>query len=198
MRDMKAQQYATLAAHELCVEEQVIKRDRGTVLLRLEELQEHAAKKTDDDKSPRPKLSDEERQAALKLLRDPRLVERILDDLDRLGVVGERTNKLVAYIAATSRLLDEPLAVVVQAASAGGKSSLMEAVLALVPEEDRVQYSAMTGQSLFYLGEADLKHKVLAIAEDEGAERAAYALKLLQSEGQLTIASMSMSTVTEG
>jgi DNA primase len=183
------QQYATLAAHELCVEEQVIKRDLGTVLLRLEELQEHAAKKTADDKSPRPKLSDEERQAALKLLGDPRLVERILDDLDRLGVVGERTNKLVAYLAATSRLLDEPLAVVVQAASAGGKSSLMEAVLALVPEEDRVQYSAMTGQSLFYLGEADLKHKVLAIAEDEGAERAAYALKLLQSEGQLTIAS---------
>jgi DNA primase len=182
-------QYATLAAHELCVEEQVIKRDLGSVLLRLEELQENAAKKTADDKSPRPKLSDEERQAALALLRDPRLVERILDDLDRLGVVGERTNKLVAYLAATSRLLDEPLAVVVQAASAGGKSSLMEAVLALVPEEDRAQYSAMTGQSLFYLGEADLKHKVLAIAEDEGAERAAYALKLLQSEGQLTIAS---------
>jgi hypothetical protein len=183
------QQYATLAAHELCVDEQVIKRDLGMVLLRLEELQEHAAMKTADDKSPRPKLSDEERQAALALLRDPNLVERILDDLDRLGVVGERTNKLVAYLAATSRLLDEPLAVVVQAASAGGKSSLMEAVLALVPEEDRVQYSAMTGQSLFYLGEADLKHKVLAIAEDEGAERAAYALKLLQSEGQLTIAS---------
>jgi DNA primase len=183
------QQYATLAAHELCVDEQVIKRDLGTVLLRLEELQEHAAKKTADDKSPRPKLSDEERHAALALLRDPRLVERILDDLDRLGVVGERTNKLVAYLAATSRLLDEPLAVVVQAASAGGKSSLMEAVLALVPEEDRVQYSAMTGQSLFYLGEADLKHKVLAIAEDEGAERAGYALKLLQSEGKLTIAS---------
>jgi DNA primase len=182
------QQYATLAAHELCIEEQVVKRDLGTVLLRLEELQEHAAKKTADDKCLRPKLSDEERQAALALLRDPRLVERVLDDLDRLGVVGERTNKLVAYLAATSRLLDEPLAVVVQAASAGGKSSLMEAVLALVPEEDRVQYSAMTGQSLFYLGEADLKHKVLAIAEDEGAERAAYALKLLQSEGQLTIA----------
>jgi DNA primase len=183
------QQYATLAGRELCVEEQVIKRDLGTVLLRLEELQEHAAKTTADDKSPRPKLSDEERQAALALLRDPRLVERILDDLDRLGVVGERMNKLVAYLAATSRLLDEPLAVVIQAASAGGKSSLMEAVLALVPEEGRVQYSAMTGQSLFYLGEADLKHKVLAIAEDEGAERAAYALKLLQSEGQLTIAS---------
>jgi hypothetical protein len=50
-------------------------------------------------------------------------------------------------------------------------------------------YSAMTGQSLFYLGEADLKHKALAIAEEEGARHAAYALKLLQSQDALTIAS---------
>jgi hypothetical protein len=35
----------------------------------------------------------------------------------------------------------------------------------------------------------DLRHKVLAIVEEEGAERASYALKLLQSEGELTIAS---------
>ena len=65
----------------------------------------------------------------------------------------------------------------------------MDAVLALMPEEERVQYSAMTGQSLFYMGETNLKHKILAIVEEEGAERASYALKLLQSEGELTIAS---------
>ena len=39
------------------------------------------------------------------------------------------------------------------------------------------------------MGETDLKHRILAIAEEEGAERATYALKLLQSEGELTIAS---------
>ena len=88
-----------------------------------------------------------------------------------------------------SRKLEEPLAVVIQSTSAAGKSALMEAVLAFMPEEERVQYSAMTGQSLFYMGEADLKHKILAIVEEEGAERASYALKLLQSEGELTIAS---------
>jgi hypothetical protein len=65
----------------------------------------------------------------------------------------------------------------------------MEAVLAFLPDEQRVQYSAMTGQSLFYMGEADLKHKVLAIVEEEGAQKASYALKLLQSEGELRIAS---------
>jgi hypothetical protein len=52
-----------------------------------------------------------------------------------------------------------------------------------------VKFSAVTGQSLFYMGEADLSHKVLAIVEEEGAARASYALKLLQSEGELSIAS---------
>ena len=47
----------------------------------------------------------------------------------------------------------------------------------------------MTGQSLYYLGGKNLKHKILAIVEEEGAEKASYALKLLQSEGELTIAS---------
>ena len=65
----------------------------------------------------------------------------------------------------------------------------MDAVLDLVPDEERVPYSAMTGQSLYYLGEADLKHKVAG--HRRGGRRAAgrYALKLLQSEGTLTIAS---------
>jgi hypothetical protein len=65
----------------------------------------------------------------------------------------------------------------------------MDAILALMPEEERIKYSAVTGQSLFYVGDRDLKHKVLAIVEEEGASRAAYALKLLQSEGELVIAS---------
>src|SRR5690606_7787281 len=38
-------------------------------------------------------------------------------------------------------------------------------------------------------GEGDLQHKVLAIAEEEGVRQAAYALKLLQSQGELSIAS---------
>ena len=47
----------------------------------------------------------------------------------------------------------------------------------------------MTGQALFYMGQKNLKHKILAVSEEEGARRAAYPLKLLQSEGVLKIAS---------
>ena len=65
----------------------------------------------------------------------------------------------------------------------------MDAILAMMPPEAAIRYSAMTGQSLYYMGATDLKHRILAIAEEEGAEHASYALKLLQSDGEVTIAS---------
>ena len=184
------------AADELGMKEEVIRRDLGHVLLKLEELQEQQIKKALEPKREEVALGEDERAAALELLRDPQLLDRILADFEHCGVVGEETNKLVSYLAVTSRLLEAPLAILVQSSSAAGKSALMEAVLALLPEEQRVQYSAMTGQSLFYMGETDLKHKVLAIVEEEGALRAAYALKLLQSEGVLTIASTGKDATT--
>jgi hypothetical protein len=121
-------------------------------------------------------------------------MDRIADDFARVGMVGETTNCLVGWLATVSRKLDKPLAVIVQSTSAAGKSALQDAVMDFVPAEKLVRYSAMTGQSLYYLGESDLAHKVLAIAEEEGAERASYALKLLQSEGELSIASTGKDT----
>jgi DNA primase len=176
------------ACVELGVSDEVLKKDLGKLLLALEQQQ----LKKDNDKnvlSPVQSLSHEEREAALELLRDKNLPERILADFNLAGVVGEETNKLVGYLACVSRKLERPLAVVIQSSSAAGKSSLMDAVLAFMPEDERVQYSAMTGQSLFYMGETRLKNKILAISEEEGAHTASYALKLLQSEGEVTIAS---------
>jgi hypothetical protein len=182
--------FTKAAAEETGIPEETIKKDLGKVLLKLEELQEEAIRKAMEPKGPRlPEMGVEEREAALELLRAPDLLDRIVGDFARCGIVGEETNKLCGYLCVVSRKLPEPLAVMIQSSSAAGKTALMEAVLSFVPEEDKVQYSAMTGQSLFYLGEKDLRHKVLAIAEEEGVRQAAYALKLLQSEGELTIAS---------
>jgi DNA primase len=180
--------FMTQAARELNVTEDVIRHDLGKVLRKLEELQEQTVAATLQP-TVKPAMPAEDSQEALSLLKDPHLLDRILADFTRCGVVGEESNKLIGYLAATSRKLDAPLAVMVQSSSAAGKSSLMEAVLAFMPAEDKVQYSAMTGQSLFYMGAMDLKHKILALAEEAGAARASYALKLLQSEGVLSIAS---------
>lgn len=184
------------AAVELGVKDDVIKHDLGKLLLKCEALQADNIQAAQAPKDKTVTLDDEASKAALDLLKSPDLLARIQNDFTRCGVVGEATNKLVGYLAALSRKLDNPLAVTIQSTSAAGKSSLMDAVLAFIPEEERIKYSAMTGQSLFYMGETDLQHKILAIAEEEGASNAAYALKLLQSEGELTIASTGKDPVT--
>jgi DNA primase len=177
------------AAEELGLKEDILRKDLGRVFLKLEELRDEQIRKTLEAAPQEVQMSEEDRNEAMALLRDPKLLDRILDDFGKCGLVGEESNKLIGYLAVISRHLESPLAVVVQSSSAAGKSSLMDMVLAFVPEEERIQYSAMTGQSLYYMGEMDLKHKVLAIVEEEGASKASYALKLLQSEGVLTIAS---------
>lgn len=181
--------YTTQAAVELGVAEDVLRADLGRVLLQLEQLQDETIKAALTPALVQPVLSPELEAEALDLLRAPDLAQRIVRDVSAVGVVGEDGNALVGYLAAVSRKLDKPLAVLIQSTSAAGKSTLMDALLSLMPEADRVHYSAMTGQSLFYIGEGDLKHKILAIAEEEGVRQAAYALKLLQSQGELTIAS---------
>jgi len=188
--------YIKAASIELGLKGDILKGDLGKVLLKCEALQEQQIKQTLAPEKPEISLTESEQTAALELLKSPDLMNRILEDFEHCGVVGEATNTLIGYLACVSRKLDKPLAVMIQSTSAAGKSTLMDAVLALMPEEERVQYSAMTGQSLFYMGETNLKHKILAIAEEEGAEQASYALKLLQSEGVITIASTGKNETT--
>ena len=86
--------------------------DLGRVLLKLEELQDEqirqALEPTEADGAAEPRKSAPRRWRCCS---DPRLLERILDDFARCGVVGEETNKLVGYLAAVSRHLEAPLAV---------------------------------------------------------------------------------------
>ncbi len=177
------------AAGELFVEEQAIKHDLGRVLLATEEEQEKLMGKCFASPEPEvPVMTDTQRAEAMGLLQDPKLLGRILDDFDACGLVGERANKLICYLACVSRLLPRPLSVLVQSSSAAGKTSLLEATLGFMPPEAMTRMSSLTPQSLYYMGETELQHKILSVAEEEGVAQAAYALKLLQSDGRLRIA----------
>ncbi|MBU2511439.1 toprim domain-containing protein [bacterium] len=181
--------FVKVAADELNVDKSIIKADMGKILMELENLIYKEIEKEMGPVEIEIMLTPEEEVEALELLKSENLLDQIADDLETCGLIGERENSLLAYLAMTSRKMEKPLAVIVQSSSSAGKSTLMDAVLEFLPEEDLIRYTAMTGQSLFYIGENNLVHKTLAISEEEGAERAAYAIKTLQSEGCLRIAS---------
>jgi len=182
-------QYIKQASVEVCEAEETLKHDLGRVLIHLEQLQVERVKAQEAARSSVPAMTEAQYTAAVQLLKSPDLMSRIQRDFTAIGIVGEESNTLVGYLAATSRLLDRPLAVLIQSSSAAGKSSLMDAILSLMPDESVSRYSAMSGQSIFYMGQSNLKNKILAIAEEEGATNAAYALKLLQSDGRVSMAS---------
>ncbi len=140
------------------------------------------------ENSVKPVMSEAEKKEAITFLKNPEIFSEILDDLKTLGVTGEKTNKLVGYLSAVSRKLEEPLSVLIQSRSAAGKSTLQDAILSLVPDEDFVKYTRVTDQALFYKEEDSLVHKILAIEEEEGMGGAAYSIRNIQSSKKITVA----------
>jgi hypothetical protein len=162
--------------------ETIVKADLARVLERVEAWGAEPA-----GAEPVPVPSPEDAARALAFLSHPELFAEILADLKTLGVAGEEANKLLCYLAVVSRKLDDPLSLLIQSRSASGKSTLQHAVLALAPDEDKVQYTHLTSQTLFYRDELSLAHKVLALEETEGLGEAAYSLRALQSAKKITI-----------
>ena len=87
-------------------------------------------------------LTEEEKAMGLSLLRDRNLFRRITDDMTKLGYVGEELNKILLYLCASSRKLDDPISVLIISQSASGKSYLVDTVRRLMPPEEVRSISA--------------------------------------------------------
>jgi DNA primase len=174
--------FAKLCADLFGASEELIREDTGKVLTHVENYNPRQ-KKTDP-----PRATQEEIDLAMKFLKNPDMLEELLSDLMIMGVIGELINKVVCYLAATSRKLSKPISVLIQSRSSAGKSTLQNAILSLMPDEAYEKYTRVTDQSLFYKEEDSLVHKILAIEEDVGMGGAAYPIRNIQSSGQITVA----------
>lgn len=172
---------------------EAIEADMGRLTVALEK---HIAQKLDGASVSVVAVPDGDRLEALRMGRSAGLVDELQRDFGKLGIIGEETNRLLLYLAMTSRKMDDPLAVQILSSSGAGKSHLQDAVLSLCPDEDLIKLTSLTGQALFYKGEDSLRHKCLAIAEVAGAEGARYALRNLISERKLVIESTIKNALT--
>jgi len=134
-------------------------------------------------------ISPQDRKEAEEFGKSPDLIDRILADFETCGLVGEEPNKLLAYLAATSRKTDEPLSVLVLSSSGAGKTALQDTALLFVPPEELVKLTSLSGKALFYKERHALTHKVLSLEEGDGAQEATYAIRNLISAGELVIES---------
>ncbi|MCP3874170.1 MAG: toprim domain-containing protein, partial [Desulfobacteraceae bacterium] len=174
--------FAKLCADLFKASVELIREDIGKLLILVETF------RPKQQKIDGPKATKEEVKYAMTFLKNPDLMKEILEDLATMGVIGEEINKTVCYLATTSRKLAKPVSVLIQSRSSAGKSTLQNAVLSLMPEEEYENYTRVTDQSLFYKEEDSLVHKILAIEEDVGMGGAAYSIRNIQSSGKITVA----------
>jgi hypothetical protein len=139
-----------------------------------------------NEKPPAP-MPDAEQEEALHLLQSPDLLQRFLNDTEILGCVGQSSEKTTIKLAAASgRLSDDPINIVIKGESAAGKNFLLNSVLQTEPPEDVIDISRMTAKALQYR-QGSLKHKIVAIAEVRGSEDADYSIRTFQSEKKIKI-----------
>ena len=130
-------------------------------------------------------IPEADRREAESMGKDTKLIDVILDDYEQCGLVGERSNKLLSYLAMTSRKMSRPLAVLNLSSSGSGKSALQDGAYAFCPPEEAIKTTNLSAKALFHRDKNSLKHKFLVLEEGKGVESAAYALRVLISSGEL-------------
>jgi hypothetical protein len=178
-------QYAKRVMREFGINENETHKD----LMRIVDEIERTQIKEDPDETKKPyEMRDDERNEAIRSLKNPAFIKEIIDDLGRIGCVGEDINKLLGYMVTVSRRLEWPLSLIIVSQSGAGKSNLADTLESIVPPEECVHLSRITPQALYYMDRCALKRKVLIIEEKEGREAADYSIRVLQSKKALRLA----------
>lgn len=134
---------------------------------------------------PAEPMPEADRREAEAMGKDPRLIDVVLEDYEKCGIIGERTNKVLAYLGMTSRKMPQPLALMILSGSGTGKSALQDATCRFCPPEEAVRTTNLSAKALFHREKDSLKFKFLVLEEGKGVESAAYALRVLISSGEL-------------
>ena len=161
--------------HLIGIFDYVEKRNRERVEVREQE----------EEKKPE-KLTEEEKKLGLKFLKSKNMLKEIVRDMSTLGYVGEDRNKLLAYLVATSRKMDNPLAAIIISRSSAGKSKLVDTVEQLIPPEEVLAITSASDQSLFYFKEGKLSHTLISMGEHHGMENIEYHIRELLSAKKIT------------
>jgi hypothetical protein len=122
------------------------------------------------------------------------VLDLLVEDLHRRGVVGEERTLKLLYLVLTSRLLDYPVSAILKGPSSAGKSFALRRLLEYFPPSAYHVLSSMSKHALVYDSEP-LAHRMLILNEDKGlsGHLTACLLRGILSEGKVRYAAVERS-----
>lgn len=183
----QVEKLARLIADRLEVGVTPVSKDLSDITNELERyrLQQIESKQQEQTKVVKP-LIEAERKAAITFLQQPDLLQRTNELIGRSGIVGEELNRLIMWLIYTSRKTSKPLHIISMGSSGTGKSHLQEKVGELIPDEDKIEITALTENAFYYFDKAELGHKLILIEDLDGILSALYPLRELQSKQRIS------------
>ena len=133
-------------------------------------------------------LTEAEKGKALKFLKSKNLLKRTNQAIGKSGVIGEENNRLLMYLVFTSRLRAQPLHIVSLGGSGTGKTYLQEKVAELIPDDQKLEITAISENALYYFDRKELKNKLVLIEDLDGAndDKVLFAIRELQSKRRIS------------
>ncbi len=131
-------------------------------------------------------LTKEEETEAIDFLKTNNLLQTTNNSIGQSGVIGEEQNRLIMYLVFTSRKTARPLHIISFGSSGVGKSHLQEKVGELIPKEDKIELTSVSGNAFYYYVDDDLGHKVILIEDYDGVFAALYPIRELQSKQKIS------------
>ncbi len=129
-----------------------------------------------------------QRAACMKLWKSKGLLQKIDGLLERYGIIGEYNNRRLGFCIASSSQMPRPLHGLIQGSSGSGKTHLLSALCALVPEEHYLSITRATDNSFYNYQKYDLKNKLISIEDkDSMSDEANLAFRELQSKGMVSL-----------
>ncbi len=183
----QVEKLARLIADRLEVGVTAVSKDLSDITNELERyrLQQIESKQQEQSKIIKP-LTEAERKAAIEFLQQPNLLQRTNELIGKSGIVGEELNRLIMWLIYTSRKTNKPLHIISMGSSGTGKSHLQEKVAELMPDEDKIEITALTENAFYYFDKAELGHKLILIEDLDGILSALYPLRELQSKQRIS------------
>lgn len=181
--------FAGIAGAEFEMSSDTIRNDLAYIYKKLDTIQEDRFKEKAGiaDKNIHISTPDDIAKAKNRLTKRDLLTEILTSDCEKLGYIEERINKMLFFLAGTSRLTGEPLSLLDISPPGTGKSFGMSTVMSLMPPDEVLKYSRLTPNALYYKSENDLRGRVLFIEEIVGMENSLEALRMLISSGELAV-----------
>lgn len=133
-------------------------------------------------------LTEKRKQQVIDFLQSKDLLRRTNELIGKTGMVGEENNRLLMFLVFTSRLREQPLHIISLGASGTGKTYLQEKISELIPEEHKLEITALSENALYYFDRTELKNKLVLIEDLDGAqdEKILYAIRELMSKKRIS------------